>query len=55
LLIAGRRPEPPLAGRRRRPGWLVGDLAQVSRALYRFKTNRRVSDLGIHEIGYAAW
>ena len=32
LLMAGRRPEPPLAARRRRPGWLVGDLARASRA-----------------------
>ena len=23
--------------------------------LYRFKTHRMVSDLGIHEISYAAW
>jgi len=30
-------------------------LMRPPRTVYRFKTNRRVSDLGIHEIGYAAW
>jgi len=34
---------------------VLDESGRIRYALYRFKTNRRVSDLGIHEIGYAAW
>ena len=57
--MTARRADSPCAASRSSPGrpgtgtdW--GDLAR-GKSVYRFETHRMVFELGIHEIGYAAW